>query len=78
MLLSDLLFSTSRGRARIQTHKFAATEASQAEKEVGMLGRPVGFPVRTSRRLCAGAELVYSLLGPGGLLQRGAESEKIL
>lgn len=42
-----------------------------------MLGRPVGFPVRTPRRLCTSAELVCSLLGPGGFLQRYAGSEKI-
>lgn len=42
-----------------------------------MLGRPVGFPGRPSRSLCTSAELVCSLLGPGGFLQPCAGSEKI-
>lgn len=41
-----------------------------------MLGRPVGFPVRTASGLCTAAELVRSLLAPESLLQRCAGTEK--
>lgn len=41
-----------------------------------MLGRPVGFLVRTASGLCTAAELVRSLLASEGLLQCCAGSEK--